>query len=73
MGRRKIIAERMLARFSEGTLAAIDRVRVAGESRAAFVRVAILEEIVCRERHERKTEGEGHDEPHDVEVPRERR
>lgn len=65
MGRRKIVAERMLARFAEGTLAAIDRVRVAGESRAAFVRVAVLGEIGSRDRLERDAEGKNHDERDD--------
>lgn len=48
MGRRKIVAERMLVRFAEGTLAAIDRARVSGESRATLIRIAVLREIETR-------------------------
>lgn len=40
----------MLVRFSEGTLASIDRTSEPGESRAAFVRVAVMKEVESRER-----------------------
>jgi len=51
MGRKKMWAEDMQARFPEGTFERIDAVLVEGEERTAFVREAVERELKRRERH----------------------
>jgi hypothetical protein len=51
MGRKKMWAEDMVARFPEGTFARIDAVREEGEDRTDFVREAVERELKRRERH----------------------
>lgn len=50
MGRKKMWAEDMQARFSEGTFDRIDAVLSEGEERTAFVREAVERELKRRER-----------------------
>lgn len=50
MGRKKLWHEDMVARFVEGTLAAIDDVLAEGETRTDFVREAVARELRRRER-----------------------
>jgi len=50
MGRKKMWSEDMVARFTEGTLAAIDDVLTEGESRTDFIREAVARELKRRER-----------------------
>lgn len=51
MGRKKMWAEDMQARFPEGTFGRIDAVLEDGEERTAFVRDAVEKELKRRERH----------------------
>jgi hypothetical protein len=51
MGRKKMWAEDMVARFPEGTFARIDAVRNDSEDRTDFVREAVERELKRRERH----------------------
>ena len=53
MGRKKMWAEDMQARFPEGTFARIDAVRQDGEDRTDFVREAVERELKRRERAQR--------------------
>jgi hypothetical protein len=50
MGRKKMWAEDMQARFPEGTFARIDAVRDESEDRTDFVREAVERELKRRER-----------------------
>ena len=50
MGRKKMWAEDMQARFPEGTFARIDAVLEDDEERTAFVREAVERELKRRER-----------------------
>jgi hypothetical protein len=50
MGRKKMWAEDMQARFAEGTFERIDAVRADGEDRTDFVREAVERELKRRER-----------------------
>lgn len=50
MGRKKMWAEDMVARFAEGTFDRIDAVRHDGEDRTDFVREAVERELKRRER-----------------------
>jgi hypothetical protein len=50
MGRKKMWAEDMQARFPEGTFDRIDAVLDEGEERTAFVREAVERELKRRER-----------------------
>jgi hypothetical protein len=50
MGRKKMWAEDMQARFPEGTFDRIDAVLEDGEERTAFVREAVERELKRRER-----------------------
>ena len=50
MGRKKMWAEDMQARFPEGTFDRIDAVLVENEERTAFVREAVERELKRRER-----------------------
>ena len=50
MGRKKMWAEDMQARFQEGTFERIDAVLSDGEERTAFVREAVERELKRRER-----------------------
>jgi predicted DNA-binding protein len=51
MGRKKMWAEDMVARFPEGTFDRIDALKDEGEDRTDFVREAVEREIKRRERH----------------------
>ena len=51
MGRKKMWAEDMVARFPEGTFDRIDAVRDESEDRTDFVREAVERELKRRERH----------------------
>ena len=53
MGRKKMWAEDMVARFVEGTFKRLDAVRKEGEDRTDFVREAVERELKRRERRER--------------------
>jgi hypothetical protein len=53
MGRKKMWAEDMVARFAEGTFKRMDAVRNDGEDRTDFVREAVERELKRRERRER--------------------
>lgn len=50
MGRKKMWAEDMVARFAEGTFGRIDAVLQDGEERTAFVREAVERELKRREK-----------------------
>jgi len=50
MGRKKMWAEYMQARFAEGTFDRIEAVLTEGEDRTAFVRDAVERELKRRER-----------------------
>lgn len=51
MGRKKLWAEDMQARFPEGTFERIEAALEDGEDRTDFVRVAVERELKRRERH----------------------
>jgi hypothetical protein len=53
MGRKKMWAEDMQARFAEGTFDRIDAVLEDGEERTAFVREAVERELKRREKSNR--------------------
>ena len=53
MGRKKQWSEDMVARFPEGTFAAITELLDKGEDRTDFVRAAVAREIKRREREAR--------------------
>ena len=53
MGRKKMWAEDMVARFVEGTFKRLDAVRKEDEDRTDFVREAVERELKRRERRER--------------------
>ena len=50
MGRKKLWAEDMVARFAEGTFKRMDAVREEGEDRTDLVREAVERELKRRER-----------------------
>jgi hypothetical protein len=50
MGRKKLWAEDMVARFAEGTFARMDAVRDETEDRTDFIREAVERELKRRER-----------------------
>jgi hypothetical protein len=49
MGRKRINAENMMARFPAGTLARIEKILRPGENKADFVRKAVEERLSRRE------------------------
>lgn len=51
MGRKKLWAEDMQARFPEGTFSRIETALKEGEDRTDFVREAVERELRRRERH----------------------
>lgn len=53
MGRKKMWAEDMQARFPEGTFGRIEAVLAEGEDRTDFVREAVDRELKRRERSQR--------------------
>ena len=54
MGRRKLWAEDMVARFPEGTFERIKAVLVGKEDRTDFVREAVVRELKRREREKKR-------------------